>query len=77
MQGIHPYRITVKLSGNTQNFENKNTDGSFTFMPRVNARTSDKSTVTAVKQIANFTGCKVEKLSKSKKEVYYDYRKKR
>lgn len=66
-QGIYPYRITVELSGKTNNLENKNSNGSFTFTPRGNTRTSEKSAVTAVKQIANLAGCKVEKIIKIEK----------
>lgn len=57
-----PYKITVLVSGNTKQLENRNTDGSYTFAPHGNCRTTEKSAIAAVKQICALCGCKVEKI---------------
>lgn len=61
-----PYKITVILSGHTNNFELQ-ADGSVVFTPRGNAKTSEKSAIQAVKRTAALCGCKVEKIVKIEK----------
>lgn len=62
-----PYAITVILSGRTGNFENSNPDGTFTFKPLGNKRTTETSAVAAVKRTCALGGCKVEKIVKIEK----------
>lgn len=62
-----PYAITVILSGRTHNFESNNPDGTFTFKPIGNKRTTETSAVAAVKRTCALGGCKVKKIVKIEK----------
>ena len=66
-QEKRPFAITVILSGRTKNFENGNTDGTFTFYPHGNKRTTETSALAAVKRTCTLCGCKVEKIVKIEK----------
>lgn len=66
-QPKRPYKITVILSGRTNQIENQNADGSYTFYPYGNVKTTEKSAVAAVKRTCTLCGCKVEKIIKIEK----------
>lgn len=66
-QENRPYKITVLLSGHTNNFEG-NPDGSFTFNPHGNKKTTETSALAAVKRICALCGCRVEKIVKIEKK---------
>ncbi len=66
-QAKKPYAITVILSGRTNNFDKSNPDGTFTFKPIGNKRTTETSAVAAVKRTCALCGCKVEKIVKIEK----------
>ena len=66
-QEKRPYKITVILSGRTTQIENQNADGSYTFNPCGNAKTTEQSAVAAVKRTCALCGCKVEKIIKIEK----------
>ena len=66
-QSKRPYKITVILSGRTNQVENPNPDGSYTFSPFGNARTSEKSAIDATRRFYSLCGCKVEKIIKIEK----------
>lgn len=66
-QAKKPYAITVILSGRTNNFENSNPDGSFTFRPIGNKKTTENSAIAAVKRTCALCGCRVEKIVKIEK----------
>lgn len=66
-QSKRPYKITVILSGRTNQVENPNPDGSYTFSPFGNARTSEKSAIAATRRFTPFAVARSKKLLKSKK----------
>lgn len=66
-QSKRPYKITVILSGRTNQVENPNPDGSYTFSSFGNARTSEKSAIAATRRFYSLCGCKVEKIIKIEK----------
>lgn len=66
-QEKRPFKITVILSGRTNQIENQNDDGTYTFNPFGNAKTTEQSAVAAVKRTCVLCGCKVEKIIKIEK----------
>ena len=63
-ENLYPYEITVVLSGHTGNFDHCENDGTYTFRPRGNARTSEQSAIQAVRRTASLCGCRVERIVK-------------
>lgn len=66
-QEKRPYKITVILSGRTNQIENQNADGTYTFNPYGNSKTTEHSAIAAVKRTCALCGCKVEKIIKIEK----------
>jgi len=60
MKEYRPYKITVRLSGNIQEFDTDN--GIITFNPIGNKRTSEASALKSVKDTVRLAGCKVEEV---------------
>lgn len=66
-QEKRPFKITVILSGRTNQIENQNDDGTYTFNPCGNAKTTEQSAIASVKRNCVLCGCKVEKIIKIEK----------
>lgn len=66
-QEKRPFKITVILSGRTNQLENQNFDGTYTFNPYGNAKTTEQSAVASVKRTCTLCGCRVEKIIKIEK----------
>lgn len=66
-QSKRPYKITVILSGRTNQVENPNPDGSYTFSPFGNARTSENRRLPQHGVFTPFAVARSKKLLKSKK----------
>lgn len=68
MKEYRPYEITVRLSGNIENFEGSiDENGIKTFNPLGNKKTGEKSALASVKDTVRLCGCKIEEIIEIKK----------